>query len=178
MCDLRWVITCAHDRQEIYLTGVTEYSGSVRAILSHTISFQADSQQQIFRACVSGKNSTFADGLPLDFTTPVFGTLVTQTMGWNHTDILTLLGLLPGTIIAVLTIYLVVKAVGEHEEVPHDHWFDPSDAGQLVAAAAGGGLRNVFEGAEARDIQTAERVSIFLDALPGQRPAFRTTGSL
>ncbi|KAJ7021097.1 hypothetical protein C8F04DRAFT_1141897 [Mycena alexandri] len=145
---------------EIYLRGVAEYSGSV------------------FRACVSGRNSTFPDGPRLDLTTPLHGMLFTQTMGWNHADTLTLLGLIPGTIVALLTIYIVVMAVAHHAEDPQGQPFDPSDARHLVAASAAGGLGSVFKGTEERDIQVAERVNIFLEALPGQLPALRTTAAV
>ncbi|KAJ7762904.1 hypothetical protein B0H16DRAFT_1528119 [Mycena metata] len=145
---------------EIYLRGVAEYSGSV------------------FRACVSGRNSTFPDGPPSDLTIPVHGMLFAQTMGWNHGDLITLLGLVPGTIVALFTIYIVVMAVAHHAEDPQGQPFDPADARHLVAASAAGGLTDVFRGTEDRDIQVAERTNIFLEALPGQPPALRTTAAV
>ncbi|KAJ7025580.1 hypothetical protein C8F04DRAFT_1269038 [Mycena alexandri] len=99
--------------------------------------------------------------------------LFTQTMGC-----LTLLGLIPVTLVALLTVYIVAMAVAHHVEDPQGQPFDPSDARHLVAASAAGGLGSVFKGTEERDIQVAERVNIFLEALPGQLPALRTTAAV
>ncbi|KAJ7138820.1 hypothetical protein C8R46DRAFT_603930 [Mycena filopes] len=142
---------------ELYIQGVVEYSGSV------------------FRACVSGTNSTFLNGPPMEFTTPVHGHRFTQTMGWKHADTSTLLGLIPGTLVALLTIYVVVVAVAHHAEDAVGQPFDPLDARHLVAASAAGGLSNVFKGTEDRDIRVAEGVNVFLEALPGRPPILLAT---
>ncbi|KAJ7724367.1 hypothetical protein B0H16DRAFT_1785975 [Mycena metata] len=135
---------------ETYLRGVTEYSGSV------------------LRACLSGVNSTFPDGVPRDLSTPVTGKVSTQTIGWMHVSIITFLGLLPGTIIAILTICIVVMAVVEHAANPDGETFDASDPMHLVTAAAAGGLMNVIAGTEPGQLRAAEDVHLHLENIPGR----------
>ncbi|KAJ7733928.1 hypothetical protein B0H16DRAFT_1578639 [Mycena metata] len=135
---------------QTYLRGVTEYSGSV------------------FRACLSGVNSTFANGVPLDLSTPVTGKVSTQTIGWMHVSIITLLGLVPGTLMAILTICIVVLAVAQHAGNPDGEKFDASDPMYLITAAAAGGLGNVIVGTEAEQLRAAEDVHLHLEDMPGR----------
>ncbi|KAJ7167061.1 hypothetical protein C8R46DRAFT_1351244 [Mycena filopes] len=136
---------------EEYLRGVTEYSGSV------------------LRACLSGTNSTFKDGVPLEASTPITGMVHTQTVGWMHVSAITFLGLLPGTLIAFLTIAIVGAAVAHHAgDTTTGERFDPSDAMYLVTAAAAGGLSNVIAGTEERQLRAAEDVRLRLENVPGR----------
>ncbi|KAJ7167060.1 hypothetical protein C8R46DRAFT_1351243 [Mycena filopes] len=143
---------------EEYLGGVTEYSASV------------------LRACLSGTNSTFGNGVPLEASIPVTGMVHTQTVGWMHVSAITSLGLLPGTLIAFLTIAIVVTAVAHHaEDTMIGERFDPSDAMYLVAAAAAGGLNNVIAGTEAGHLRAAEDVRLRLENVPGRGPTLHPT---
>jgi hypothetical protein len=81
----------------------------------------------------------------------------------------TICALIPGTIIAIATIYIVLAAVAysDHEGDP----FDPANAMHLVTASAAGGLNNVFSGTEEEDIKAAQDVKIVLGVVPGRGPA-------
>ncbi|KAJ7786743.1 hypothetical protein B0H14DRAFT_3583112 [Mycena olivaceomarginata] len=133
---------------EEYVRGVTEYSGSV------------------FRACLSS-NPDFLNALPSTMTVPTRGMFRSETVGWIPAAPVTILELLPGTIVALLTIYSVVVAVSRHAGEPESEYFDPSDAMHLVAAAAAGGLNNVFFGTEEENIRAAEDVHVSLGTTPG-----------
>ncbi|KAJ7888530.1 hypothetical protein B0H14DRAFT_3429943 [Mycena olivaceomarginata] len=116
--------------QEEYIRGVTEYS------------FPS----------VSPVNTDFLDALPSDMSISTNGTFYTETIGWIHTTV-TLLELIPGTIVAILTIYTVVVAVAQHAGDEKGVDFDPTDATHLVAASAAGGLNNMFVGTKEEDIR-------------------------
>ncbi|KAJ7031279.1 hypothetical protein C8F04DRAFT_1263102 [Mycena alexandri] len=135
---------------ENYLRGVTEYSGSV------------------LRACLSGLNSTFTDGVPLDLSTPVTGMVSTQTIGWAHISVITFLGLIPGTLVAILTICIVAVAIAQHARDTESETFDASDPMYLITAAAAGGLNNVIAGTEAGQLRAAEAVHLHLKNMPGR----------
>ncbi|KAJ7702771.1 hypothetical protein B0H17DRAFT_1127712 [Mycena rosella] len=132
---------------------------------------------QIFRACLSGINGTFPDGLPADMTIPTSGTVLTQTMGWTRFSASALLFLLPGTLVALATIIVVVVALAEHAGDLPEHVFDPSDALHLVTAAAAGGLSGAFTGTSDEEIEAAERMIIVLGAIPGRGPALFLHGT-
>ncbi|KAJ7842826.1 hypothetical protein B0H14DRAFT_2779954 [Mycena olivaceomarginata] len=136
---------------EEYIRGVTEYSASV------------------FRACLS-VNTDFLDALPSDMSISTNGTFYTETIGWIHTTV-TLLELIPGTIVAILTIYTVVVAVAQHAGDEKGVDFDPTDATHLVAASAAGGLNNMFVGTKEEDIRAVEDGNVFLSTIPGRGPA-------
>ncbi|KAF8188943.1 hypothetical protein K438DRAFT_967177 [Mycena galopus ATCC 62051] len=155
---LRALITEADDKTlsdstilrntEEYIRGVTEYSTSV------------------FRACLSINK----DALPSNLSVSTNGTFYTETIGWIHTSV-TLLELIPGTIVAILTIYTVVMAVAKHAGDEKGVDFDPTDATHLVAASAAGGLNNVFVGTKEEDIRAVEDGNIYLSTIPGRGPA-------
>ncbi|KAJ7924630.1 hypothetical protein B0H13DRAFT_2315344 [Mycena leptocephala] len=133
-----------------YIRGVTEYSGSV------------------LRACLSGTNGT-GDGVLPNRRSETNGHVVSQTAGWLSASAATICALIPGTIIAIATIYIVLAAVAysDHEGDP----FDPANAMHLVTASAAGGLNNVFSGTEEEDIKAAQDVKIVLGVVPGRGPA-------
>ncbi|KAJ6448708.1 hypothetical protein C8R45DRAFT_1224623 [Mycena sanguinolenta] len=159
---LRALITEADDKTlsdstilrntEEYIRGVTEYSASV------------------FRACLS-TNKDFLDALPSNMSVSTNGTFYTETIGWIHASSVTLLELIPGTIVAIVTIYAVVVAVAQHAEDEKGEDFDPTDATHLVAASAAGGLNNVFVGTKEEDIWAVEDGNVFLSTIPGRGPA-------
>ncbi|KAJ6448698.1 hypothetical protein C8R45DRAFT_1224619 [Mycena sanguinolenta] len=138
--------------QEEYIRGVTEYSASV------------------FRACLS-TNKDFLDALPSNMSVSTNGTFYTETIGWIHASSVTLLELIPGTIVAIVTIYAVVVAVAQHAGDEKGEDFDPTDATHLVAASAAGGLNNVFVGTKEEDIRAVEDGNVFLSTIPGRGPA-------
>ncbi|KAJ7605484.1 hypothetical protein B0H17DRAFT_1230206 [Mycena rosella] len=145
---------------EDYIQGVSEYSGSV------------------FRACLSGNGRPpFADGLPGDLTVPTSGTIFTQTMGWTRLSARSTWVLVPGTLVALTTIIVVVVAVAQHAGDPPTRrdLFNPSDAMHLVAAAAAGGLSDVFTGTSEEAIKDGERVTVVLRSIPGQGAALIRT---
>ncbi|KAF7376955.1 hypothetical protein MSAN_00113300 [Mycena sanguinolenta] len=136
------------DYMELYINAVAEYSGSV------------------LRACLSAQNEVFASGVPSNMTITSNGILLTQTVGWQHTSFDTFIVLIPGTIIAVLTIIIVLLAVGERSENFGN--FNPTDPMHLLSAAASGGLHDAFIGKRMGGMANAR---IFLESSPGRRPA-------
>jgi hypothetical protein len=97
------------------------------------------------------------------------GTFYTETIGWIHASPVTLLELIPGTIVAIFTIYTVIVAVAQHTGDQKDDYFDPSDVTHLVAASAAGGLNNMFVGTKER--RSVEDDNVFLSTIPGRGPA-------
>ncbi|KAJ6607597.1 hypothetical protein B0H10DRAFT_2227708 [Mycena sp. CBHHK59/15] len=88
---------------EQYFKGVTEYSASV------------------LRACLSGKNATFLDGVPSNMSIATSGILRTETLGWAYVSGTTQWVLLPGTFIAFATVVLVLVVLHRHAgDIPHD----------------------------------------------------------
>ncbi|KAJ7342936.1 hypothetical protein DFH08DRAFT_962964 [Mycena albidolilacea] len=137
---------------EKFIRGVTEYSGSV------------------FRACLS-TNTDFLDALPSSMNVSTSGMFRSETVGWVPVAAVTILELLPGTIVALLTICTVVMAVLRHAGEPEGGHFDPSDVMHLVAAAAAGGLNSVFVGTEEERIRAAEDVHVSLGTTTGRGAA-------
>ncbi|KAJ6477226.1 hypothetical protein DFH09DRAFT_1467888 [Mycena vulgaris] len=135
---------------EEYLSAVAEYSGS------------------ILRACLSATNLIFADGVPANMTVPIDGLFSTQTVGWLHASATTFWVQIPGTLVALITILVVLAAVAQHHGDSIGKPFDPSNAMHLLAASAAGGLQDVFNGTEEKDIQAVEDVNIILSSLPGR----------
>ncbi|KAJ7734135.1 hypothetical protein B0H16DRAFT_1731973 [Mycena metata] len=83
-----------------------------------------------------------------------------------------LLGPLPRTLVALITISVVLLSVardsaGDGVRPP----FDPTNAMHLLAASAAGGLHDVFTGTEEKDIEAARDVNIVLESIPGRGPA-------
>ncbi|KAJ7451318.1 hypothetical protein FB451DRAFT_1566220 [Mycena latifolia] len=138
---------------EAYVQGVAEYSGSV------------------LRACLSGKNATFAEGVPPNMTIPTSGTIFTQTMGWTRHELSSVWVLIPGALVALATIIVVVVAVAQHAGDPPTDSFNPADPMHLVAVAAAGGLTHAFTGTSEKDIEAAEDMNVVLRSFPGRGPA-------
>ncbi|KAJ7629589.1 hypothetical protein B0H17DRAFT_1284461, partial [Mycena rosella] len=111
-----------------YVRGVAEFSGSV------------------FRGCLSERNGTFIEGVPANMTIPMVGTAFIQTMGWTRLGPSSLWVLVPGTLVALVTIIVVVASVAQCTGDPLSNMFDPSNAMHLVEAAAAGGLHEKFTG--------------------------------
>ncbi|KAJ7146668.1 hypothetical protein C8R44DRAFT_898804 [Mycena epipterygia] len=133
-----------------YITAVIEYSGTV------------------LRACLSA--TTFPDGLPRSITRVASGTFYTDTAGWLPASLATFWVLIPGTLVALTTIFIVLSAVAQHCGEPAGQPFDPSNVAHLLAAA--GGLHDVFTGTEEKDIKAVEDVNIVLLSSPGRAPEF------
>ncbi|KAJ6629697.1 hypothetical protein B0H10DRAFT_1986334 [Mycena sp. CBHHK59/15] len=141
---------------EQYLQGVVEYSAS------------------ILRACLSAQNLAFSAGVPLNITRPTSGTWDTQTRGWKHFSAGTTLWILiPGIFMASSTLTLVMVAIYRHGGEMHSntHTFDPSNPLHLMAAAAAGGLNNVFRGFGEKDINEGGKLTVLLGSVPGHGPA-------
>ncbi|KAF8185303.1 hypothetical protein K438DRAFT_1974013 [Mycena galopus ATCC 62051] len=142
---------------EEYVRGVVEYSGS------------------IFRACLSAEDFVFPDGAPLNMSIPMAGMYVTESRGWTAITGLTVLVLLPGTFVALATICVVLTAVVRHDGALPSHSFDPSNPLHLIAVAAAGGLGNVFQGIEEKELSEAQRTKVVLSWVPGQELALVRT---
>ncbi|KAK6966839.1 hypothetical protein R3P38DRAFT_3512069 [Favolaschia claudopus] len=138
---------------ETYVRGVAEFSSTA--------------------TCLSS-NKTFMASLPSSAKMNISeGMHYTQTIGWKRTAVgITLLQLLPGAIIAFVTIYAVVVAVASThhiEDLPGDY-FDPSDPMHLVAASAAGGMDHVFGGLKEKDLDAATDINVYLGNIPGRGP--------
>ncbi|KAJ7739588.1 hypothetical protein B0H16DRAFT_1758791 [Mycena metata] len=122
---------------ENYLHGVTESVFALKAFNQgeHWTEYSGS----VLRACLSGVNSTFQDGVPLSLSTPVTGKVSTQTIGWMHISAITPIGLIPGTLVGILTICIVVVAIAQHARDAERDPFDVSDPMYLITAAAAGG---------------------------------------
>ncbi|KAF7367926.1 hypothetical protein MSAN_00857500 [Mycena sanguinolenta] len=142
--------------QEEYLRGVAEYSGTV------------------LRSCLSQSNSTLAHGgVPDNLSSSITGKLHTQFFGWEPT-LSVFWVLLPGTVVAGATIYVVLAAVARHaaDPTPEDD-FDPSDTMQLMSASAAGGLSSVFAGPRGNDTKMALDVPIVFGEFEGMERALK-----
>ncbi|KAJ7438767.1 hypothetical protein FB451DRAFT_1416048 [Mycena latifolia] len=141
---------------EEYIRGVAEYSGSVSPFTDPP-TVPSDMTSQVFRACLSGHNGTFLDG----------------SFGWMSLSGSSVLVLIPGTLVTLITILIVLVAVAQnqHAEDPPSHLFDPADTIHLLAAATAGGLDDVFRGGYAEDIEQAGQVNVVLGSIPGRGPA-------
>ncbi|KAJ6582372.1 hypothetical protein B0H19DRAFT_1252474 [Mycena capillaripes] len=137
---------------EDYIRGVTEYSASV------------------FRACLSA-NQDFLDALPSNMNVSTGGTFHSNTVGWIHASPVTLLELIPGTLIAIFTIYAVVMTLAYTAVNPNDEPFDPSDPMHLLAASAAGHLTDVFTGTRKENLQAVDEANVFLRDIRGRGPA-------
>lgn len=140
---------------EQYFTGAIEYSASV------------------FRACLSGTNATFSDGVPANMSIPTHGTFNTETVGWAYKGRETQWILLPGTFIALATVVVVLVALVRHPgSIPRESGpFDPSDPLHLMAAAAAGGLHDTFHSLETDELKEREKLNVVLTSIPGRGPA-------
>ncbi|KAF7352029.1 hypothetical protein MVEN_01165200 [Mycena venus] len=125
---------------EQYLRGVTEYSGSV------------------LRACLSLKNGTFVDGVPISMTIPSEGFIYNEIVGWMHNSVVTFWVLIPGTIAAIITILVVLVAVAHYASYSVGEPFDP--AMHRAPTSAAGDLDHFCEVAEpgGTDIRVGENV--------------------
>ncbi|KAJ7795175.1 hypothetical protein B0H14DRAFT_3158777 [Mycena olivaceomarginata] len=132
---------------EEYIRGVAEYSGTV------------------FRACLSMQNET-VHGVPENMKKPITGTMHTQIFGWEFT-FYTPLFLMPGTLIAFATIYVILVAVARHVDDEKGQTFDPGNTLDLVSASAAGGLIDVFSGTPEGYRRAANSVLV-LGTLEGQ----------
>ncbi|KAJ7459354.1 hypothetical protein FB451DRAFT_1563720 [Mycena latifolia] len=142
---------------EAYIQGVAEYSGS------------------ILRACLSGKNATFVEGVPAGMTVATNGTIFTETLGWTRHGSSSIWVLIPGSVIALATIIVVIAAVAHHASAPPQDPFDPADPMHLMAVVAAGGLSDAFTGTSKKDIKAAEDTKVILQSFPGRGPALVRT---
>ncbi|KAJ7877881.1 hypothetical protein B0H13DRAFT_2546065 [Mycena leptocephala] len=143
-------------------------------ILAYTeeyISAVAEYSSTVLRACLSATNMVFADSVPANMSVPIDGVFSTQTVGWLHASATTFWVQIPGTLVALVTIFVVLTAVAQHYGDSIDEPFDPSNAMHLLAASAAGGLHDVFHGTEEKNIQAVEDFNIVLSSLPGRGPA-------
>ncbi|KAF7343703.1 hypothetical protein MSAN_01950400 [Mycena sanguinolenta] len=136
---------------EEFIRGVTEWSASV------------------FRACL-WSNGNFSDALPSITNLSASGTFYSDSIGWIHASPITWLELIPGTIVAILTIFTVVLGVAHHAGDVRGEFFDPSDALHLVTASASGGLNEVFTGPRQDAVRETENVNVRLGTIPGRGP--------
>jgi hypothetical protein len=117
---------------------------------------------------------TFTGEVPFNITTLISGTWETQTLGWKQfSPATTAWILIPGIFMVFSTLALVIVAIYRHRgEIYSDsHVFDPSNPLHLIAAAAAGGLNNVFRGFGERDIHDGGKLPILLGLVPGRGPA-------
>ncbi|KAJ6553320.1 hypothetical protein B0H19DRAFT_1263713 [Mycena capillaripes] len=142
---------------ENYVRGFIEYSAS------------------IFRGCSSGFNMTFENGIPPNMTRETTGKFHSESLGWTYVSGTVCWVLVPGSVIALATILVVCVAVFRHVGTMPDHPFDPANPLHLVAAAAGGGLNNVFRGLESKAMREGERTSVVLGWIPDAGPALLRT---
>ncbi|KAJ7634487.1 hypothetical protein FB45DRAFT_865229 [Roridomyces roridus] len=142
---------------EEYVRGAAEYSGSV------------------LRACASAKNSAFLlddTGIPTNMTTPTTGTFNVQTYGWTHASATTFWVLIPGTLVALLTIAIVLATVRAHNGDRAEAYFNPANPIHVMGASATGGLGDIFVGHGGKQLTGVEDVKVVLSSVPGQLPAF------
>ncbi|KAJ7212813.1 hypothetical protein B0H12DRAFT_1079372 [Mycena haematopus] len=132
---------------EEYIRGVTEYSGSVETFSSPNCR------------------------VPVDMAIPSEGFLHGEIVGWRKIPINTFYVMIPGTVVAIATIWVVLMTLVTHAGDPEGEPFDPANAMHIVAASAAGGLHNVFAGTDATALRRAEGVHVVLQSIAGQAPA-------
>ncbi|KAJ7841485.1 hypothetical protein B0H14DRAFT_3694146 [Mycena olivaceomarginata] len=101
--------------------------------------------------------------LPSNMNVSTSGMFRSETVGWVPVAAVTILELLPGTIVALLTIYTVVMVVLRHAGEPEGEYFDPR--------RSAGGLNSVFVGTEEEHIRAAEDVHVSLGTTAGRGAA-------
>ncbi|KAJ7440376.1 hypothetical protein FB451DRAFT_1191664 [Mycena latifolia] len=144
---------------ENYVRGLVEYSAS------------------LFRgSCTSSLNASYAAGLPLNMSIATSGTVHTASLGWTHGAGTADWVLVPGTLIAVATTLVVGVAVYRHVGALPSHPFDPANPLHLAAAAANGGVANVFRGIDGKKMRAGEGTSVVLGWVPDAGPALVRTG--
>ncbi|KAK7046345.1 hypothetical protein R3P38DRAFT_3307732 [Favolaschia claudopus] len=126
----------------------------------------------VLRACLSAHNGTFLDGIPNNMTIQSSGRLHTQFFGWQFTTSSCWI-LIPGTLIAIATIYIVLETITKHWKAKLEEDFDPSDPLDLVAVSAAGGLEGIFVGAKEERVEAAKKVNLVLRHIPGQGLGFQ-----
>jgi hypothetical protein len=105
-------------------------------------------------------------GVPENMKKPITGTMHTQFFGWEFT-FYTPLFLMPGTLIAFATIYVILVAVVRHVDDEKGQTFDPGNTLDLVSASAAGGLIDLFSGTPEGYRRAANSVLV-LGPLEGQ----------
>ncbi|KAF7340569.1 hypothetical protein MSAN_02128400 [Mycena sanguinolenta] len=143
-----------------YVRGVVEYSGSV------------------LRACLSAPGGAFPEGVPDDMAIPTTGTLHGQIVGWREISLDTFYVMIPSTVVAIATIWVVLMTLAYHSGEPEGDPFDPANAMHIVAASAAGGLQNVFIGTEARAAKRMDDVHVVLQSIAGRPPALYVQGGM
>ncbi|KAJ7343055.1 hypothetical protein DFH08DRAFT_1011667 [Mycena albidolilacea] len=138
---------------EEYIRRVTKYSASLRT------------------PCLSSRTE-FLDALPSTMNVSTGEMFRSETIGWIPAAPVTILELLPGTVVAVLTIYCVVMAIWQHAGDPEGEDFYPSDPMHLVAASAAGGLTDVLIGMKEEDIRPTGGINVSLGTTTKRRAAF------
>ncbi|KAF7375806.1 hypothetical protein MSAN_00470400 [Mycena sanguinolenta] len=138
---------------EEYTRGVMEYSGSV------------------LRACLTAPNGAFAEGVPEDMIISTEGVLRGQIVGWREISLDTFYVMIPGTLVAILTIWVVLWALVHHSGDSEGEPFDPANAMHIVTASAAGGLPSVFTGPQGTPTMRVDNAHVVLQSLAGRPPA-------
>ncbi|KAJ7843458.1 hypothetical protein B0H13DRAFT_2364744 [Mycena leptocephala] len=72
----------------------------------------------LFSGPVSLKNATFVNGAPVNMAVPSKGFLYSELVGWTHVSATTFWVLIPGTILALITILVVLVAAARMLVMP------------------------------------------------------------
>jgi hypothetical protein len=86
------------------------------------------------------KNGTFADGVPTGMRILSEGVLHGKIVGWRRLTASTFYVMIPGTIVAIATIFIVLVTLSNHAGDPKGDPFDPADPMHLVSVSAARGL--------------------------------------
>ncbi|KAJ6474867.1 hypothetical protein C8R45DRAFT_1103010 [Mycena sanguinolenta] len=138
---------------EEYIRGVTEYSGSV------------------LRACLSAPNGAFPEGVPEDMAIHTTGTLHGQIVGWREISLDTFYVMIPGTLVAIATIWVVLSTLAQYSGNSEGGPFDPANIMHIVTASAAGGLPNVFTGPQGMPTMRLKNAHVILQSLAARPPA-------
>jgi hypothetical protein len=106
-------------------------------------------------------NPIFADDGPTNVTIQSDGKFDTRFFGWELT-VSSSWVLIPGTFIAITTVWIVLVTVAHHARCPPGHDFDPADTLDLVSVSTTGGLTGIFTGSKADRTREADEVIIVL----------------
>jgi hypothetical protein len=98
---------------------------------------------------------------------PSEGFFYSDIVGWTHVSAATFWVLIPGTLVAIATIWVVLVAVVNHAGDPQREPFDPTNAMHLVSASAAGGLNNVFTGVSTGPMAIATSFDLCLNIAGG-----------
>ncbi|KAJ6448154.1 hypothetical protein C8R45DRAFT_948145 [Mycena sanguinolenta] len=138
--------------QEDYIRGVTEYSGSV------------------LRACLTATNGAFVEGVPTYIVISTEGVLRGQIVSWLELSLDTFYVMIPGTLVAIATIWVVLKTLAHHSGAQEGQPFNPTKAMHIRYGLLSSWRVTKFLHGTGGRYGGVENVQIVLQSIEGRPP--------